>query len=70
MWRVGDARLLQILHAHLLLDTNSPYLLGTHRYLEQNKIDWNSRESLRLATIDLCHKWELHHKLSELKHLL
>lgn len=70
MWRVGDARLLQILHAHLLLDKDSPYLLGTQRYLTLAQIDSTSRENLKDALIRLCLKWELNQKLSALKHLL
>jgi hypothetical protein len=70
MWRVGDARLLQILHAHLLLDRDSPYLLGTQRYLALAQIDPSSRENLKDALIHLCLKWELTHKMSALKHLL
>ena len=70
MWQVGDARMLQILHAHLLLDKDSPYLLGTHRYLEQRQIDYSSRDTLKHELIHLCQRWELHHKLSRLEYLL
>lgn len=70
MWRLGDYRLLQILHAQLLLDKESPFLLGTHRYLDQRQIDWKNRGALKDALMNLCQKWELYRKLSELEHLL
>lgn len=69
MWRCGDYRLLQILHAHLLLDKASPYLLGTHRYLSESKIDFEKRKSLVKNVVKLCQKWELPHKLSKLENL-
>jgi hypothetical protein len=70
MYRCGDARLLQILHGWLLLDKDSPYLLGTHRYLEQNKIDYFCDRKIKASVISLCQKWGLDQKLSRLKHLL
>lgn len=70
MKKAGDARLLKILHAHLLLDKDSPYLLGTHRYLTDRQIDYSCRDSLAQATFGLCRKWELHQKLLKLKNLL
>jgi len=70
MLKAGDWRLLQILHAHLLLDTNSPYLLGTHRYLDDRKIDWRSRPKLKDSLVGLCRRWELNRRLSELDYLL
>lgn len=49
----GDVRLLQILRAALSLGTDSPYLSGTHRHLEQAGIDPASRPSLERALADL-----------------
>lgn len=69
MWRLGDVRLLQILHAHLLLDKESPYLLGTHRYLVDRQIDWTVRDNLINSVEELCRKWELVHRLSQLRNL-
>jgi hypothetical protein len=37
--KLGVVRLRQILLAHVLLGKDSPYLLGTNRYLEKHKID-------------------------------
>lgn len=70
MWRCGDYRLLQILHAHVLLDKDSPYLLGTHRYLADKQIDFSCDQNLKDSLVSLCLKWELFHKLSRLEHLL
>jgi hypothetical protein len=70
MWQCGDVRLLQILHAWLLLDKDSPYLLGTHRYLEKSKIYYSDRRKISDNVISLCQKWELNQKLSRLEHLL
>lgn len=69
MWRCGDERLLQILHAHLLLDKASPYLSGTQRYLADRQIDWSVRQNLIDSVVMLCHKWELPHRLSRLENL-
>lgn len=38
----GDVRLQKILLAHALLGKDSPYLLGTHRYLEKAGIPWRN----------------------------
>ncbi len=70
MWRIGDFRLLQILHAHVLLDKDSPYLLNTHRYLTARQIDYSCEKTIKDNLVALCHKWALRHRLSRLKHLL
>lgn len=70
MWLCGDARLLQILHAWLLLDKDSPYLLGTHRFLEQNNVDYCSSRKIKDNFVALCRKWGLDQKLYRSKHLL
>lgn len=70
MWRIGDCRLLQILHTHVLLDKDSPYLSGTTRYLVERQIDPACEKSLKRGLVELCHKWELPHKLSLLENLL
>jgi hypothetical protein len=70
MWQSGDFRLLQILHAWLLLDKESPYLLGTHRYLIERQIDPENEKKIKHNVVLLCHKWELPQKLSRLEHLL
>lgn len=44
----GDVRLQQILLAWLSLDRDSPYLLGTHHWLERSGIDDFSRQNLQL----------------------
>jgi len=56
----GDVRLQQILLAHGLLGKDSPYLLGTHRYLERAGIPYQSmtkRDFLELAQqLELAHE--------------
>lgn len=54
---LGEIRLRQMLLAWLSLDTDSPYLLGTHRHLEKAQIDGSSRSSLERALADLYTKW-------------
>ena len=46
--KCGDVRLQQILLAWLSLDKDSPYLLGTHRWLEQAGISDLSHSNLQL----------------------
>jgi hypothetical protein len=70
MTKCGDYRLLQILHAWLLLGKDSPYLLGTHRFLDLKQIDYSVEKNLKDSLISLCLKWELHHRLKRLEHLL
>jgi hypothetical protein len=55
----GDVRLLQILRAWLKLGKDSPYLLGTHQWLERNEIDYSCGRKIELAYLELCKKWEL-----------
>ena len=57
--KLGEVRLLQILLAHARLDKESPYLLGTHGYLEKAEIDYSSRSKIELAVTSLYLKWEL-----------
>lgn len=64
MKRLGDARLLQILRAWLILDTSSPYLLGTLHHLKKAGISDLSRSNLTRELGFLCQKWELTHSLS------
>jgi len=54
----GDVRLLQILLAALSLGIDSPYLLGTHRYLEKAQGDYSSRSTIELALAELYQRWE------------
>jgi len=56
MWRCGDYRLLQIFHAWLLLDKDSPYLLGTHRYMIDRQIDPYDENMIKDNLRSLCHK--------------
>lgn len=53
----GATRLRQILLAALQLGTDSPYLLGTQRWLEQAGIDVSSRPTIERALADLSQKW-------------
>jgi len=57
--KLGEIRLLQILLAHALLDKESPYLLGTHRYLETAGIDFSSHSKIEQAVVLLHQKWGL-----------
>lgn len=57
--KLGEIRLLQILRAHALLDKDSPYLLGTHQYLEKAEIDYSSRSKIKQAVVFLFQKWGL-----------
>lgn len=54
----GDVKLLQILRAALKLGIDSPYLSGTHRFLQKRQIDYSSHASLRLALDRLLERWE------------
>lgn len=54
---VGATRLSQILLAALQLGIDSPYLLGTQRWLEQAGIDASSRPTIELALDGLSRKW-------------
>ena len=49
----GDVRLMQILRAMLKLGKDSPYLLGTHRYLMQIGIGEFSHSTIELVLNDL-----------------
>lgn len=53
----GDVRLRQILLAALKLGIDSPYLLGTHRHLEQKQIDWTSHTNLERELDLLYLRW-------------
>lgn len=55
--KCGDVRLKQILLAWLSLDRDSPYLLGTHRWLEKAEIFDLSHSSLRHHLQNLLLKW-------------
>ena len=57
----GDVRLRQILLAWLKLDKDSPFLLGTHHWLEQAGIDPASRPSLERAFQALLARWGWDH---------
>lgn len=59
--KLGEIRLKQILLAWLSLEKDSPYLLGTHRYLEQAQIDWSKRSVIEQALHSLFQKWEQDH---------
>lgn len=50
----GDVRLRHILLAWLQLEPNSPYLLGTHRWLEKAGIVDLSRPNLEHHLVELC----------------
>jgi len=52
----GVLRLRQILLLTLSLGTDSPFLLGTHRWTEKAGIDMSSRSTIELALADLCHR--------------
>ena len=54
----GDVRLRQILLAWLSLEKDSPYLLGTHRWLERAGISDLSRSSLELHLQRLNQRYE------------
>lgn len=56
--RRGDVRLRNILRAWLLLDKDSPYLCGTHHWLEQAGITDLSRSSLELHLQDVLLRME------------
>jgi len=58
MIRSGDYLLLQILLAALKLGIDSPYLLGTHRFLKKKQIDYSSRPNLERALDELSQRWE------------
>ena len=70
MWRCGDWRLLQILLAHVLLDKDSPYLLGTHRYMTDRQIDFSQRDVIAREFVAIHQKWELNHRLSRYANFL
>lgn len=53
----GDFRLHQILRLAWLLGTDSPFLLGTHRWTEKAGIDLSERSTIRRALDDLCLRW-------------
>lgn len=59
--KLGEIRLLQILRAHALLDKDSPYLLGTHQYLEKAGVDASSHSKIKRAVVLLFQKWGLDH---------
>ncbi len=54
----GDVRLRQILLAALTLGIDSPFLLGTHRHLENAQIGFASRSMIELGWDQLCERWE------------
>lgn len=53
----GEIRERQILLAWLKLGVDSPYLLGTHRWLEKAGIDYSRRSNLVHALLALYQKW-------------
>jgi hypothetical protein len=53
----GATRLRQILLAALKLGTDSPYLLGSQRWLEQAGIALTDRPTIERALDDLCLRW-------------
>ncbi len=53
----GDARLIQILRAMLLLGKDSPFLLGSYHHLEKAEISDFSRTNLERALGDLYRKY-------------
>lgn len=53
----GAVRLRQILLLALRLGTDSPYLLGTTRWLEKAGIDLSDRSMTERALVDLCQQW-------------
>lgn len=55
----GVQRLRQILLLALSLGTDSPFLLGTHRWTTKAGIDMSSRSTIERALDDLCQKWGL-----------
>lgn len=59
----GDIRLQQILLAALELGIDSPFLLGTHRYLKKIDIDYSSHSKIELALAQLYQRWEFDHAL-------
>jgi len=61
MKKFGDAKLLQICLAWLKLPQDSPYLLGTHRYLEQAGVDPSDGSKIELLLLELCERWGLDH---------
>lgn len=54
----GDVKLRQILLAALQFGIDSPFLLGTHRFLIQNKISWSFRSNLEQSYEELLERWE------------
>lgn len=59
----GVLRMRQILLAALRLGIDSPYLLGTQRWLEKADIDVSSRSKIERALVELCQQWGLAHPL-------
>lgn len=59
----GVLRMRQILLAALRLGIDSPYLLGTQRWLEKAGIDVSSRSKIEHALVALCQQWGLAHPL-------
>lgn len=57
MKKSGDARLIQILRAMLILGIDSPYLLGSSRHIEKAGIVDFSRSSLELALENLYRRY-------------
>lgn len=53
----GATRLRQILLAALQLGTDSPYLLGTQRWLVKAGIDPHCRSTIERALVELCQQW-------------
>lgn len=53
----GATRLRQILLLMLSQGTDSPYLCGTKRWIEQAQIDTSSRSTIERALADLCRRW-------------
>ena len=53
----GDVRLRAILRAALSLGIASPFLLGSHRWLEKAGIDWSRRHMLERALQALDRRW-------------
>jgi hypothetical protein len=54
----GDVKLRQILLAALKFGIESPFLLGTHRFLMQKQIPWAFRSNLEQAYEELLERWE------------
>lgn len=60
----GEIRLRQILLAMLILGTNSPFLLGTNKWLTHTQIDPTSHSNLVRALMNLYQQWGYSHAQS------